>query len=544
MNSDQDLIQAYLNQSLSDEELEIFMQRLEQEVELRQELRRWLSLDSNLNECLNQDEAPSNTSLQDETLVIAFPKSQNWKFALVACLSFLAGLSFWWLSQQKAPSRIMAQNPLQEETAMGYAVVEKLVDVEWSDKEQSYQNGDAIGHETLKFDQGLVQLEFFCGASVIIEGPAELQLESSWRAFCTQGKIRAHVPPAARGFIIDTKQTRIVDLGTEFGLTVDEDKARVEVFDGKIRLENSTNPAHEMNAGDALSFDAAGQTASTSVKADTFIDRDKFLLEAQQNQEKKFQGWQRQLLHYQQDPSLIAHYRMDQRPLIDNQVGDKDWQEITRGKVILAQSSKGRWGDLAPESALQFNTPGSRVRVKIPGELEAVSFVTWVRIDALNRKLNGLFLTDGFDKNEPHWQINEKGQVIFTVMENEQAMQKQLKSKGYLKEPDYHTPFRSRPIWNSSQRGQWQHLVTTCDPKTQRVAHYLNGQLIDSFKSTKITAPLRIGNAEIGNWGRPIGSGPKYSIRTLNGCIDDFMIFKRALNVDEVKQLYQSSRHD
>ena len=74
--------------------------------------------------------------------------------------------------------------------------------------------------------------------------------------------------------------------------------------------------------------------------------------------------------------------------------------------------------------------------------------------------------------------------------------------------------------------------------------HYLNGDKINSFIAPRVKAPLRIGNAEIGNWGRPIGSGPKFNIRTLNGCIDDFMIFNRALNEAEIKRLYQVSKHD
>ena len=546
MKKNRNLIQDYLNQTLSEEELKQFMQGLEKDADLRRELRQYLALDSHLNERLNSQDQAFVTTEPNTKKITLFPNRPRWILPLVASLSFFLGLSLW-LFSTKTPTETQLSyvNTVEKEAqALGYAVIEKLVDVEWSDSNNSFQNGQSIGKDTLKIKKGLVQLEFFCGASVIIEGPAELQIQSSWEAYCTQGKIRAHVPPAARGFIIDTAKTRIVDLGTEFGLTVNEEGARIDVFDGTIRLEKNSQLPQEINAGEALTIDQNGHTELPSIKAENFINREDFYAQADKINLQQFQLWQESLEQYHLDEALIVHDGMNQNPLIDNQVGDEAWRKITRGKVILAESSNGRWGELTPKGALEFKATGSRVRIKVPGQLQALTFATWVRIDALNRKLNGLFLTDGFDKNEPHWQINQKGQVIFTVMEDEVAFHKQLKQNGKLTTPDYHTPFLSDSIWNTSQRGQWKHLVTTCDPSIQEVKHYLNGELINSFKSTRIQAPLSIGNAEIGNWGRAVGSSAQYSIRTLNGCMDDFMIFNRALSAKEIQQMYSRSKHD
>ena len=51
------------------------------------------------------------------------------------------------------------------------------------------------------------------------------------------GKLRATVPPHAHGFAIGTPKLDLVDLGTEFGVQVDEQQAtEVHVFTGKVDL--------------------------------------------------------------------------------------------------------------------------------------------------------------------------------------------------------------------------------------------------------------------------------------------------------------------
>jgi hypothetical protein len=49
---------------------------------------------------------------------------------------------------------------------------------------------------------------------------------------------------------------------------------------------------------------------------------------------------------------------------------------------------------------------------------------------------------------------------------------------------------------------------------------------------------LRLGNVELGNWGSPI-DGSHYGIRHLNGRMDEFAIFGRALKEADVREFYQ-----
>jgi hypothetical protein len=89
-------------------------------------------------------------------------------------------------------------------------------------------------------DSGLAKLQFTCGAEVLLKGPAVLKVLSPMRASLRRGTLTARVEESAHGFRIDTPNSKVIDLGTEFGLTVDENGATdMVVFSGKVALEYS-----------------------------------------------------------------------------------------------------------------------------------------------------------------------------------------------------------------------------------------------------------------------------------------------------------------
>ncbi|MBI4602768.1 MAG: FecR domain-containing protein [Planctomycetes bacterium] len=88
---------------------------------------------------------------------------------------------------------------------------------------------------TLRIERGLAELGFRSGARLVLEGPASLELVSSSCARLIVGKATARVPGSAKGFTLLSPQGRVVDLGTEFGMAVEEDgDTRVLVFEGQV----------------------------------------------------------------------------------------------------------------------------------------------------------------------------------------------------------------------------------------------------------------------------------------------------------------------
>ncbi|MEW4565507.1 FecR domain-containing protein [Bremerella sp. JC770] len=97
--------------------------------------------------------------------------------------------------------------------------------------------------ERLSLDSGLVRLAFECGSGVTLQGPAQLEFHSAWKAVLHRGKLAAVVPEEARGFTIYTPDMKIVDLGTKFGAEVDANgQASIQVYEGEVTVESRTTP--------------------------------------------------------------------------------------------------------------------------------------------------------------------------------------------------------------------------------------------------------------------------------------------------------------
>jgi len=94
---------------------------------------------------------------------------------------------------------------------------------------------DMRAGKTLSLERGFAEIEFDQGARVILQGPAGLELISGSKVRISHGTLTARVPALARGFTVLSPKGRVVDLGTEFGLTVDEKGATtVRVFTGEV----------------------------------------------------------------------------------------------------------------------------------------------------------------------------------------------------------------------------------------------------------------------------------------------------------------------
>ena len=133
---------------------------------------------------------------------------------------------------------------------------------------------------------GLVQLEFLSGANVIIEGPAELELKSTKLIVCHRGKLRVRVPQQAKGFSVDTPHYRAVDLGTEFGVSVEDgDATEVHVFQGEVELfdidqlyrDTKASALETLRIGAGLRTSGDGRENRTSANSDKFVDIDRML---------------------------------------------------------------------------------------------------------------------------------------------------------------------------------------------------------------------------------------------------------------------------
>jgi hypothetical protein len=116
------------------------------------------------------------------------------------------------------------------------AVLSRAESVAWAGGGKQ-QVGDRLGAgRVVEITAGLVALDFKMGVSVLLEGPARLEITGEKSARLDFGRLVARVTDTrGRGFIIDGPSGRVVDLGTEFGVSVERSgEMEVHVLDGSV----------------------------------------------------------------------------------------------------------------------------------------------------------------------------------------------------------------------------------------------------------------------------------------------------------------------
>ncbi len=496
---------------------------LQSNVQSRQRLRRHTSLDAALRSRSNTSPsawvppAPVKVSHKRRPFVLT---------ALAASLAALLCVAAFIMGGRQTSASLKP-----EETNLGCAILTRTVDAAWTGT--TARSGDTLNAGVLRLDKGLAQIEFFSGATLLLEGSAELEIVSPWEAICRSGKARVHVPPPAHGFKLLAPGMKLVDLGTEFGLSVQADgRSEVQVFEGEVEAHPDAGPQLNLKQGQGLQNHGGTLTQIASVRSGDFVDlaRIEELGTAQEHQ--RFNAWQAWSHELRNDPRLIAyypfrHFRQDKWDrLVHNAAEPIDKNRA--GGAVGAVWTEGRWPE---KDAIEFKRPGDRVRMNIDGTYIAITLACWVRIDGLDRRYNALLLTDGYDPGEPHWQVYEDGRLMFSVMHRD--------ARGANHNQIYFSPV----IFNRSNTGRWHHLAVTYDNQSGSVVQYVDGHEVSREISPlhQPGRPLTFGPCEIGNWGLPT-TGHQFPIRNLNGAIDEFTLYKAALNGNEILALYEAGK--
>lgn len=160
------------------------------------------------------------------------------------------------------------------------AEVATLVDsigAEWSDAESSMPVGARLLTEQkpMILSQGIIKVLYDNDVEVVLEGPAEFQIRSVKELSLKTGSLFTRVSDAGKGFTILTQHARIVDLGTEFGVSADtQNKTQLHVFKGKTTLKplaDKTAKTLGVLEGQAKEIEAAGVISDIQLNKEGFI---------------------------------------------------------------------------------------------------------------------------------------------------------------------------------------------------------------------------------------------------------------------------------
>lgn len=530
-DKEQKWIEDYCNETISAGEFERFQDAMAANADLRVAFRKYLSLDAGLRQGSESvQEIGAAWSQSDPEKVVAFPN--QWQWVTIAAL-LVVGLFF---ALRPSPVTQIAQAPPKiEPSARGFAVLTGVDGAEWGSHPDLAQ-GDLVPSGEVHLRSGVAQLELFSGVTLVIEGDAAFEIHSSMEMSVSRGKLRANVPAPAHGFRIRSSEGEVVDLGTEFAVIITPGKSEVHVIDGEVEWHPAGKSAKKlMKKGEAVSWSEDGNQEKLLAKAGDFVGMRELNVRLNNGRSDRRNEWLTYSRDLARDDRMVAYFPMSQpgewhRKLYNEARNDGDASD---GAIVVAKRAVDRFGH--ENGALDFSGTGSRVRLNVAQELSSLTLMAWVKIDSLDRWYNSLLLTDGHELNEPHWQIMDDGRLFFSVKRRNYDRKEKVADK--------HVVY-SKPFWSPAMSGKWTQIVTTYDTSTYMVIHYVNGRQIhrEVLPENMQVDRVNIGPASIGNWSQPTRDEAKFSVRNLNGSMDEFAIFSAALSADEIAALYQHGK--
>lgn len=471
----------------------------------------------------------------DETVSLGGSETKNssrsrWLFwapmAAAAVLLIVAGNLNWFGRDNSNESHDTALVQEGEPTDDGIAVLVHAGDVEWVGDDRPNES-DILSPRPLRFEKGLLELKFYSGARLIVEGPADLELVSVDHVICRLGRVRAVVPPPAHGFRVVAPQFELIDLGTEFGLSVDTNgESQVQVFDGEVELvlpgaDRSTAEVEKLTRGEGRAWTAAGTCVHQQAEAGdfpTFEHLENRKIQAAEKRHARWQAWKGEIAN---DPRIACWFDMESEgmELLDQ------GPTASHGTIVGAEWTTGRWPST---NAVEFKRPGDRARLNLPGSYDALTLSAWLRVDSLPGRSQGLLLTDGYEVGRIHWHLSSDGNLRLGVRKPAES-----KAKGA-------TGYGSPVLITPRRLGAWCFLCTVYDRESGTVRHYFNGHEVSSDEIV-FDQPLQFGTCDLGNWTLS-SETRRRPVRNFIGRIDDLTIWNVALTGKDIRRMYLHTR--
>ncbi len=439
--------------------------------------------------------------------------------------------------------------------ANSIAVLTRSANVRWGGYRKP-SVGDALDLGDLVLEHGTIQIDFFAGARLLLQAPANIELRSADEVFIREGAANCTVTEMGKGFRIVTADMEVIDLGTSFSISVKKgQQPEVHVVQGSVEIKSSNPESLELRERQAIRMGDAGPE-NVPFSPERFPQTSDLVEQQNLRNEQRFQQWAKSSEKWRSDPSVILHYTFQETDPSALELSNRadDSSRATNGVVIGCQWDRGRWPE---KRALVYRSSEDRVLFQVPGAFDELTFMAWARVDALTQQTTSLMMNENPSRRAlfsplnskaiedarerlsrskvktVRWELARKGgNVMFNVAHDH---------GGRL---EYETCSVPNPSARSAHWGEWACLAVTCDTVQRRVVHYWNGKQI-GICELEHAEPLLLDFMELGNFGVPrkeMAKSKGLSRRRFYGAFDEVLIASRTLAPDEIKTFWLDGR--
>ena len=497
---DLELIRDYLDDRISPEGLERLNQLLEIDTDARAEFRAMATLEEGLRDLSIASDVPfpahETLALQDEPQGPARRWYRIEHVGIVALLLVCAGLVFLLLNNAEPEGQwrdaIARIESLSEDIAFG------------PDHQLPNTIGSSLGKGWVQIERGHARFLFRSGATVEVEGPATLGVDTPMRAYLDFGKVTVNAPASGRDFVIATESMEVVDLGTRFEVSVDPRtlESNVSVIEGLVDLHLGSRGAERtirpLQAGYAARVDASGRIVEITTGSGNSLEDD------------TDSAW------------LLAHWTFDETGA-DGNVPDSSGSQLdgSSPKEKLLKSVSGVSGN-----ALEFDQDrfiNLSEHVSTFGQLDDFTFAAWVR--------------------DPGWRLN----VLFSLSGDSEQHRVQFHATprhivyGWQDGLHYDSISGRVESWNA---GQWYHVAVTVEGGVVRM--YRDGELVASGSmgskiGTSVSNPSLVTSASCAYLGRLEDGrqGKEKAHQWFKGQMDDVQLYSGSVSQEVIQFMFE-----
>lgn len=441
--------------------------------------------------------------------------------AVAAMIAVVFMLSYPWLPRTENTATSPGNSTAVVEPKVdSVGVITSVIDAQWEDGTPVVASASVMPGRVRTLASGLTRISLGKGASIYVEAPATFEPVADDHIRLLKGRIVGYCPPGAEGFTVTTPHAHIVDLGTEFGVWVQDDSSITHVFSGGVRVVptqagGKSDVAVELRANEALHIDSANQI--TRLRADrlAFVRPVEFDAHLRAQAGSAYHRWLVHSLTLRRDPSLLLYYAFEHDDELSGILRNVAWQGNSSHGVIFG--SNWTSGRFRQKRAMRFTPDDAGVEFHVPGQFNHMTMAAWVRLDTLIFLPQTIFHSDGIRRGYANWLFSENGGMGFGIIDETQV--------------------RADKLLGANDLGQWRHVAVVIDESV--VTMYLNGRLVRT--QTIVPVAFSIGSARLGNW-NPLDTPTLAPNRPLRGDIDEFLLFDRALNAQEIAAIYEAGR--
>ena len=266
-----DLVDAMVDGRADSDAIDQFCRRLESDAAARRTYIEYMCVEAELVSRFHAQPVAASTSLETSSLEASQQQhtgvalgARRWLtqwMAIGACLLITWGGSSWLIykyTSSRTVQEAINAGGFSAERSESTPGEEAVAQITGTQNCRWWRNGircdigfgDTISaFERLELEAGLVEITFFNGVRVVLEGPASFKVPGNSGIELLTGRMATAVPRDSTDFTVRAPRLTINDSGVQFGLAVtDASETEVHVFEGSLRARAIGLGGHELSS--------------------------------------------------------------------------------------------------------------------------------------------------------------------------------------------------------------------------------------------------------------------------------------------------------